>query len=46
MKTDDNVLIFHINMEAGHGGKSGRFRYYREVALEYVLCLILPRIER
>ena len=46
MKTDDNVLIFHINMEAGHGGKSGRFRYYREVALEYVFMFDLARIER
>jgi oligopeptidase B len=46
MKTDDNVLIFHINMEAGHGGKSGRFRYYREVALEYAFMFDLAGIER
>ena len=24
-KTDANVLLFHTNMEAGHGGASGRF---------------------
>jgi len=46
VKTDDNVLIFHINMEAGHGGKSGRFRYYREVALEYAFMFDLVGIER
>ena len=35
MKTDDNILIMHVNMEAGHGGVSGRFRRYKETALEY-----------
>ncbi|WP_213982371.1 S9 family peptidase [Sphingomonas sp. dw_22] len=31
-KTDTNPLIFRINMEAGHGGKSGRFERYRQAA--------------
>lgn len=35
MKTDTNPLLFHINMEAGHGGKSGRFQRYHEYAMEY-----------
>ncbi len=35
MKTDDNLLIFEINMDAGHGGASGRFASLKEVALEY-----------
>jgi oligopeptidase B len=35
MKTDRNPLVFKINMEAGHGGKSGRFQRYRETAEEY-----------
>jgi oligopeptidase B len=35
VKTDRNPLLFHINMEAGHGGKSGRFQRYREVAMDY-----------
>jgi oligopeptidase B len=35
MKTDKNPLLFKINMEAGHGGKSGRFERYREVAEEF-----------
>jgi len=39
LKTDDNPLIFHINMEAGHGGVSGRFRRFRETALEYAFIL-------
>jgi hypothetical protein len=30
VKTDANPLVFRINMEAGHGGKSGRFRRYRD----------------
>ena len=31
-KTDSNPLVFRVNMEAGHGGKSGRFRRYEEQA--------------
>ena len=32
MKTDDNALVYRVNMEAGHGGKSGRFQRFHEVA--------------
>jgi oligopeptidase B len=32
MKTDANPLVFRVNMEAGHGGKSGRFRRYHDIA--------------
>jgi oligopeptidase B len=32
LKTDANPILLRVNMEAGHGGKSGRFQYYREVA--------------
>ena len=32
MKTDSNPLVFRVNMEAGHGGKSGRFEKYHSVA--------------
>ncbi|TLY51775.1 MAG: S9 family peptidase [Gammaproteobacteria bacterium] len=44
LKTDKNPLLFKINMEAGHGGKSGRFARYREVAEAYAFMLDqLPR---
>jgi oligopeptidase B len=35
LKTDDNLLIFHINMDYGHGGASGRFQWIEDTALEY-----------
>ena len=41
LKTDDNILLLHTNMEAGHGGVSGRFRRYKETALEYAFMLDL-----
>jgi oligopeptidase B len=40
-KTGDSQLLFHVNMEAGHGGASGRFRRFREYALEYAFILDL-----
>jgi oligopeptidase B len=39
LKTDRNPLLFKINMDAGHGGKSGRFRKYEEAAAEYAFIL-------
>jgi oligopeptidase B len=46
MKTDDNRLYLKTNMEAGHGGQSGRFRRYRETALAYAFMLdLLPEAE-
>ncbi len=44
MKTDDNLLLLHTNMDAGHGGQSGRFRRYRETAMEYAFILKLAGI--
>jgi oligopeptidase B len=38
-KTDDRALLLHVEMEAGHGGKSGRFQRYREIAMEYAFLL-------
>lgn len=38
-KTDDNLLLLKTNMEAGHGGQSGRFTALREVAEEYAFFL-------
>lgn len=34
-KTDTNPLLFRVNMEAGHGGKSGRFQRFKETSEVY-----------
>jgi oligopeptidase B len=39
MKTDTNPLVFRVNMEAGHGGKSGRFQKYKSVVEYYAFML-------
>ena len=41
LKTDDNMLFMHTNMEAGHGGASGRFNALKETAEEYSFFLML-----
>ncbi|MFM7104865.1 MAG: prolyl oligopeptidase family serine peptidase, partial [Flavobacteriales bacterium] len=45
-KTDNNKLLFWCNMDAGHGGKSGRFEALKEVALEYAFMLDLSGIDQ
>ncbi|MGF1637794.1 MAG: S9 family peptidase [Cyclobacteriaceae bacterium] len=45
MKTDNNVLLLYTNMEAGHGGASGRFRRLKEVAMQYAFMFDLMEIE-
>ena len=44
LKTDNNKLLFYIDMDAGHGGASGRFESLKEVALEYAFLLDLEGI--
>lgn len=41
LKTDKNVLLLHTNMDAGHGGASGRFDAIKETAEEYSFFLAL-----
>lgn len=40
-KTDENNLLFHTNMGAGHGGASGRYQQQKKLALEYAFFLSL-----
>ena len=39
LKTDARPLLLKTNMDAGHGGVSGRYRRYRETALQYAFLL-------
>ena len=45
MKTDTNFLYLDTNMEAGHGGASGRFEALKELAKEFSFLLDLEKIE-
>jgi oligopeptidase B len=44
MKTDNNILLLHTNMDFGHGGASGRFDYLKDIALEYAFLFRLEGI--
>jgi len=46
MKTDKNIIIFHTNMDYGHGGASGRFDYLKDVALQDVFLFALEGITK
>ncbi len=45
-KKDKNILLLHTNMEAGHGGASGRFNALKETAIDYAFLLDLEGIEK
>ena len=44
LKTDDNRLILKTNMEAGHGGATGRLKRHKETAFDYAFLLDLAGI--
>jgi oligopeptidase B len=39
LKKNDTPLLLHINMDAGHGGASGRYDYLKEIAFDYAFLL-------
>ena len=45
LKKDKNSLLLHTNMDAGHGGASGRFEALKEVAIDYAFILDLEGIK-
>jgi len=46
LKRDDNLILLKTNMDAGHGGASGRFDRLKEVALAYAFALkVTDRLE-
>jgi oligopeptidase B len=45
LKTDRNPLLLKTNLDAGHGGASGRYDYLREVALDYAFILWQMSVE-
>ncbi len=40
VKTDTNPLLFKVNMESGHAGRSGRFEHIKEIAEQYTFLLL------
>jgi len=42
-KTDNNILLLKTEMEAGHGGKSGRDGQLEEIALDYAFAIGLTK---
>ncbi len=39
LRTDERLSVFKINMQAGHGGASGRYDYLEETAFDYAFVL-------
>jgi len=46
LKTNDTPLLLHINMDAGHGGASGRYDYLKEIAFDDAFLLRELGIEK
>ncbi|MBC6994055.1 S9 family peptidase [Neolewinella lacunae] len=45
LKTNDAQILLHTNMEAGHGGASGRFDAIREIARDYAWLIYRSTLE-
>ena len=45
IKTDENLVLLKTTMDAGHGGLSGRFRRFKELAFIYAFLLDLAGID-
>ncbi len=46
MKTDKNKLVLYCNMDAGHGGASGRFQRYKVTAMQYAFIVDLAGVKK
>jgi len=47
LKTNpDMPLLLHVNMDAGHGGASGRYDYLKEIAFDYAFILTQLKVEQ
>ncbi len=44
--TSNNLILLHTNMEAGHGGASGRFRALKETARDFAFLLMLLDMDK
>ena len=39
LKSDDNILLLHMNMDSGHGGATGRYEGIKDTAFEFAFLL-------
>ncbi len=46
LMTGNNLLLLHTNMQAGHGGASGRYDYLKEIAFDYAFLLWQLGVEK
>ncbi|NLU29267.1 MAG: S9 family peptidase [Bacteroidales bacterium] len=46
LKTDDNLVLLHMNMDSGHGGATGRYDGIKDTAFEFAFILNRVGIEK